>query len=153
MNFYTCAANNTFLSKQAPTRGGSSKALCDSILINETHLTSIFNAAGFVADGRDRKGRDHRQDVMNSINNPEFALSLRKICKVLKPVCDYVVRFQKDSVPVSEVYDFFSSHKAKYRDMHLSSDNDRAILCNIIAMHRNSIPLGPRSPPAPFRLD
>ena len=96
MNFENVVPRATpFLSKQAPTHWGSAEALCDSIIINEVHLTAIFNAAGFVSDGRDRE--------RNSINNPEFALNLRKICKILQPVCGSVVRFQRDSVPVSEV--------------------------------------------------
>ena len=49
----------------------------------------------------------------------------------------------KRTVPISEVYDFFASLKAKYREMQFLSDNDREILYKIIDnrwnfMYRNA---------------
>jgi len=101
------------LVRPAPTRWGTLHGCIDKIIqsegivrLNSGIIRLIVTASDFKAV-ISKKERLKREAVFNMVTREDWLEQLKKCLSILTPINKYLVKFQKDSVPLSDVYQCF----------------------------------------------
>lgn len=93
------------LVQPATTRWGSLQSCFVSLLKSESILHSMVTARDFLSGSTRLKAS--AQKVYEIITQDTFLQNLQKSIAILEPINQAIVRFQSDTVPVSEIYRCF----------------------------------------------
>lgn len=88
------------------TRWGSALACLDSVLAAESILFTIVSGRNFM-DVKGKQQRTKRKTIFTIVTSREFVPSLKKGSALLRVVAKHHVTLEKDSTPISEVYNTF----------------------------------------------
>lgn len=105
----------TALAQPAPTRWGTLQQCFRSILNSERIIYTIVSERNFIAGTA--KQKEERQRLKNIVVKDDFISSLNKALKILEPIDQFIVKFQNDAVPVSEVVTAFNKLPAEFENM------------------------------------
>ena len=75
-----------------------------SILANNEDLQSIVSQRSFVSEGKSANQKVLRESLRAFVQDPAFEVLLKKVIKILTPIDGLIVKYQKDSVPISEIF-------------------------------------------------
>ena len=95
------------LVRPAPTRWGTLHGCIDKIIKSEGLIRLIVTGGDF--KNVPKAERPKRDAIFNIVTRDYWLEQLRKCFSILDPINKYLVKFQKDSVPLSEVYECFES--------------------------------------------
>lgn len=94
------------LVRPAPTRWGSIKGCCESILTSDVILVSIVTTREFCR-AKSKAQQNERKRIQSIVTNEHFVNNLRKVLAILKPIDALIVKYQSDKTPISEVWPDF----------------------------------------------
>ena len=89
------------LSRSAPTRWGTIQDMCQTVLDSERLIHAITAARDFVSGNAKQKA--NRMRFKELVSKENFVGLLRKALALLRPIDALIVKYQADSVPISEV--------------------------------------------------
>ncbi len=101
------ASNCRALVNPAPTRWGTIQQMCQSLLDSEQHLHTIVNQRDFLTKGGASQKSDRTQ-IKEFVSDALFLVDLKKSIAILTPLDALIVKYQSDSVPISEVIPDFN---------------------------------------------
>ena len=64
------------------------------------------------------KQKEIRQRIKEIVNDDNFIMQLNKCLAILKPIDQFIVKFQSDNCPISEVYSAFKSLPLKIQQIY-----------------------------------
>jgi hypothetical protein len=103
------------LKQPASTRWGTLQQCFKTILDSERLIYSITTERDFIAGTVKQKAvRQHLRDIVTKDN---FICLLEKALKILEPINALIVKFQSDSVPVSEVVTAFNNIPNEFQSL------------------------------------
>jgi hypothetical protein len=113
------AVNNlNALAQPAPTRWGTLQQCFKTILNSERIIYSIVSERDFVVGTTKQKAE--RLRLKNIVIKDSFIEELKKALTILEPIDALIVKFQSDSIPVSEVLLDFNMLPTKFAAMTIS---------------------------------
>jgi hypothetical protein len=119
------------LAQPASTRWGTLKACFVSLLKSESVIHSIVTSRDFISGTSKQKAS--AQNVHDIVTSKNFVPYLQKSIAILKSIDDAIVRFQSDSVPVSEICHFFKvAFKKDFQSMDGLVVNERSYLLHLL---------------------
>jgi hAT family C-terminal dimerisation region len=122
------------LSKPAGTRWGSIQAMFLCLKQSEDILRDIVQDENWISTGTPALCRE-RMHIMLIIGSTQFGPNLRKALAILKPIQHLIVKYQSDSVPISEVLPDFqglSTAFTKIRNSSIIDDHELAYLLSLV---------------------
>jgi Protein of unknown function (DUF 659) len=119
------------LARACPTRWGSIKAMCESVLVNEPNLHAVVSEREFLLVSS-RVQRADRENIKAFVTGCTFVSNLEKVIMILKPVDALVVKYQSDKVPISEVWPDFLDLPGAFDKLAEEAGGISHIECNYI---------------------
>ncbi|KAI2498263.1 transposase [Fragilaria crotonensis] len=104
------------LVRPAPTRWGTIKGCCETLLMSERVLHAIVTARDFIKGTAAQKVERIR--IKGIITSDNFVAQLEKSLAILTPIDALIVKYQSDSVPVSEVWPDFNALPDQFSKLH-----------------------------------
>ena len=121
------------LARAAPTRWGTIQDMCKTILYYERAIHAIVTARDFIVGTTAQKQVGVK--IKAIISNNKFVSSLTKCLVILSPIDLLIVKYQFNSVPVSEVLPNFNALSAAFtslqRDGGLISNSELLYIINL----------------------
>ena len=110
------------LAQPAPTRWGSIKACCESILLSEGLLLEMVSLCRKFTTGGDGNllssdQKKQRLRIQKIIKGDNFVKNLKLVLAILTPIDTLIVKYQSDKVPVSEVWHDFHELPKKFQEL------------------------------------
>ena len=103
------------LVRPAPTRWGTIKGCCETLLSSERILYAIVTARDFIKGTAAQKAE--RTRIKGMITSDNFIALLMKSLAILAPIDALIVKYQSDAVPVSEVWPDFDAFTDQFTKM------------------------------------
>jgi hAT family C-terminal dimerisation region len=104
------------LSKSCPTRWCSIKAMFERTLESKTVLNYVVHDPCFLESSAQQEAC---LTVKNTVISPSFVPLLTKSIAILQPIDCLIVKYQKDGVPILEVFDDLLKMRCKYNELKL----------------------------------
>ncbi len=101
------------LAAQVPTRWGTIQKCFSSILRSEGVLQAMVSARDFVQGST--KQKEERMRIKEIITADTFVPTLKKCLEILIPLDRLIVKYQSDSIPVSEVLPDFHALQEQFQ--------------------------------------
>jgi hypothetical protein len=101
------------------------------IRLNSGLIRLIVTASDFKAV-ISKKERLKREAVFNMVTREDWLEQLKKCLSILTPINKYLVKFQKDSVPLSDVYQCCESLPFEFEENQYLSHVDKAYLKKLV---------------------
>lgn len=105
------------LAKQGTTRWGSFHKSIVSLIANDPLLRQLVSDANFVTNGSDKDNKGERREIKEIILSEEWLERLDRCKRLLDPISTYIVTFQSDLVPVSQVFKMWLDLPKKYKQL------------------------------------
>ncbi|KAE9283859.1 hypothetical protein PR003_g27010 [Phytophthora rubi] len=101
------------------TRWESLLACLDSVLTAGSFLFSMVPARDFQS-AKTKSQRQKRKSVFNLVTSRDFVSQLKRDINLLRVIAKHLVKFEKDSTPISEVYNTFLDMPSEFSACNLT---------------------------------
>ena len=118
------------LVKPAPTRWGTMQACFKSLRAADAILNGLVSQRDFVSDNA--KQKEKRAAVKAIITDPGFITKLAECIKILGPIDMFIVMFQSDAAPCSEVYRAFLDLEDKMIKLPNMDEDKKTYLVELV---------------------
>lgn len=119
------------LVQPAPTRWGTMQGCFKSLRAADGVLNALVSQRDFVSNGNTSQ-QEKRAKVKAIITDPNFVTKLDECIKILEPIDMFIVIFQSDAVPCSDVYKAFLDLEDKMRKLSNVDEEKKSYLAELV---------------------